>query len=160
MEQRIKEDFSIEWEVDRFVSRREFFKFMTLASGGLAVGTAVLAAWPSVRGRTKTARMRVALVRDVPVGKSLQFDYPGKGDLCILVHKRDGEFAAYSRRCTHLSCPVRYQAEADRLFCPCHNGAFSIESGEPTQGPPRRALDRIEIEVEQGVVYATGVTKP
>ena len=159
MEQRIKDDFSIEWDEDRFVSRREFFKFMTVASAGLVLGTAILAVWRSGRGTTKAVRTKVARVRDLPVGKSLQFSYPGKDDLCILVHRSDGEFAAFSRRCTHLSCPVQYQAEKARLFCPCHNGAFSLENGRPTQGPPRRALDRIDIEVEHGVVYATGVTR-
>lgn len=159
MEEKLREDFSIEWDVDRYVSRREFFKFMTLASGGLAAGSAVLAAWPSLRPQNKVdlLRTKVALVGDVPIGGSAQFTYPGPDDLCILVHRRDGAFDAFSRRCTHLSCPVQFQPDRQRLYCPCHNGAFSIEDGSPTQGPPTTPLRRITIEIVDGEIFATGV---
>ena len=159
MEDKLRDDFSVEWDVDRYVSRREFFKFLTLASGGLAAGSAVLAAWPILRpkGAAENLRKSVALVSDVPIGTSAQFTYPGSDDLCILVHRKNGEFDAFSRRCTHLSCPVQFQPENQRLYCPCHNGAFSIEDGSPTQGPPTSALRGIVIEVVDGEVFAVGM---
>ncbi len=159
MEDKLREDFSIEWEDDHYVSRREFFKFVTLASGGLAAGSAVLAAWPTIRGERSGsfARVRIAAVGDLPVGSSLQFNYPGASDMCILVHREKGVFDAFSRRCTHLSCPVQYQADKARLYCPCHNGAFSLVDGRPTQGPPAAPLKRIITEVADGEVFAVGV---
>jgi nitrite reductase/ring-hydroxylating ferredoxin subunit len=160
MDERLRDDFSIDWEEDRYVSRREFFKFMTVASGGLAVGTAVLAGWSRAEGEGERRRLQIVASKDLPKGRAIQFTFPDKDDLCILVHRESGEFVAFSRRCTHLSCPVQFQAEQNRLYCPCHNGAFSLEDGSPTQGPPTRALRRIEIEVEKGVVYATGVAAP
>jgi Rieske Fe-S protein len=159
VEDKLRDDFSIEWDVDRYVSRREFFKFLTLASGGLVAGSAVLAAWPALRPKADLAfpRTLVAKVGDVPAGGSAEFNYPGQNDLCILLHRRDGGFDAYSRRCTHLSCPVQFQPDEQRLFCPCHNGAFSIADGSPTQGPPTRPLRRVNLEIVEEDIYAVGV---
>lgn len=159
MEDKLRQDFPIDWEEDHYVSRREFFKFLTLASGGLAVGTAALAvaqSWPQKTIRFEEAF--IAKVEDVKVGEALQFSYPRPQDLCILVRRSAAEVVAYKRRCTHLSCPVEWQPEQDRLFCPCHNGAFSIEDGHVLQGPPPSALPRIDLTVRNGQIYATGVS--
>jgi Rieske Fe-S protein len=40
---------------------------------------------------------------------------------------------------------------------PCHNGWFDMETGRPTAGPPQRPLPRILLDVQGGIVYATGV---
>jgi Rieske Fe-S protein len=44
-----------------------------------------------------------------------------------------------------------------RFYCPCHEGAFDLSTGNPIAGPPRRPLARIKLEFRQGSVYATGV---
>ena len=158
MEARVQRDFPIDTEKDQYVSRREFFKFLTLASGGFAVGSATLAAWSSLpREKRRFEPMLIEGGAQLAPGSALGFNYPRKSDLCVLVRTQSGNFAAYSRRCTHLSCPVQYQAEKDRLFCPCHNGAFSVEDGRVLQGPPPHALPRIRLEVRQGEVWAIGV---
>lgn len=61
-----------------------------------------------------------------------------------------------SQKCTHLACVVFWQTEEDRLYCPCHEGEFDPRSGDPTAGPPERPLERIDIEVRDGVVWALG----
>ncbi|HTQ11671.1 MAG TPA: Rieske (2Fe-2S) protein [Fimbriimonadaceae bacterium] len=158
MDDKLKTDFPIDWEEDQYVSRREFFKFMTLASGGLALGSTALAAWAAIpRNERRFERAEIASTRDVPVGGSLQFSYPRPGDLCILMQPTPGQFVAYSRRCTHLSCPVEYQADQHRLYCPCHNGAFALDDGQVLQGPPPRPLPRILLEVQEDRIFATGV---
>ena len=43
-----------------------------------------------------------------------------------------------------------------RLECPCHEGAFNATTGNVLYGPPPRALDRIDIEMRDGQVWATG----
>ena len=85
------------------------------------------------------------------------FDYPAEHDSCILVRLSESEFVAFSQKCTHLSCAVYYAANADRLECPCHNGAFSVETGRVLQGPPPRPLPRIRIEQRGDEIYAVGV---
>jgi Rieske Fe-S protein len=47
---------------------------------------------------------------------------------------------------------VRWIAEQDRFFCPCHNGVFD-KSGNVVSGPPPRALDRFETKIEDGVLF-------
>lgn len=157
MEEKLRTDFPVDWEEDHYVSRREFFKFMTLASGGLAIGSGALAVWAKTRHQIAFEEAQIASVADVPVGGSLQFSYPRPQDLCVLIQARAGEFVAYSRRCTHLSCPVEVQVDQDRLYCPCHNGAFALSDGHVLQGPPPRPLPRIELAIRDGKIYATGV---
>jgi nitrite reductase/ring-hydroxylating ferredoxin subunit len=158
MEEKLTQDFPIDWEEDHYVSRREFFKFVTLASGGLAVGSVALAAWSKIRrGEIPFEEARIAGVREIPVGGSLQFSYPRPGDLCVVVQPEAGKFVAYSRRCTHLSCPVEVQTDKRRLYCPCHNGAFSLDDGRVLQGPPPRALPQIVLEIRGDEIFAIGV---
>ena len=158
MDEKLGKDFPIDWDEDQYVSRREFFKFMTLASGGLALGSGALAVWSKVpRGALKFEEAAIASIQEIPVGGFKQFNYPRPIDLCVLIHTEPGKFVAYSRRCTHLSCPVEVQADLNRLYCPCHNGAFSLEDGRVLQGPPPRPLPQIIIEVRGSQIYAKGV---
>lgn len=158
MKERERDGFPIEWEMDGYVSRREFFKFMTLTSTGLAVGSASLAAWAAApREKRKFEPKLIEGGAELAPGSALAFDYPRARDICLLIRHEDGSYAAFSRRCTHLSCPVLYEPDRDRLFCPCHNGAFSARDGEVLQGPPPHALPRIELEVREGAVWAVGV---
>jgi Rieske Fe-S protein len=159
MDEKLRDDFPVNWEDDHFVTRREFFKFMTLASGGLALGTAAMAAYTKLPKHERAFEpARIASIADLSPGEAMPFNYPRPRDLCLLVRRKDGEYVAYSRRCTHLSCPVVYEAGTkERLFCPCHNGAFSVEDGGVLQGPPPHALPRIVIDIRGEEIYAVGV---
>lgn len=156
----IRDDFPIDWEEDQYVSRREFFKFMTLASGAFASGSTGLTVWSSV---VRQVRMfepkRLCAVDDLSPEGSLAFNYPREEDICLLIRTAESEFKAYSRRCTHLSCPVDWEPRNKRLYCPCHNGAFDVENGEVLQGPPPHALPRILLEIRNAEVWAVGVRK-
>jgi Rieske Fe-S protein len=99
----------------------------------------------------------VARAADLPAGAVRLFHYPTGHDPAIMVRKPDGQLAAFSQKCTHLSCAVYYAAERNRLECPCHEGYFSIETGRVLQGPPPRPLPRIRLEERDGVIVATGV---
>jgi menaquinol-cytochrome c reductase iron-sulfur subunit len=63
----------------------------------------------------------------------------------------ESEFVAFAVNCTHLGCPVRWQAQADLFFCPCHGGTFYAD-GSVAAGPPPRALDRYHVRISDGVV--------
>ena len=158
MDEQLLKDFPVDWQEDQYVSRREFVKFVTLASGGMAIGSVGLAAWSRLpRQRRSFEKVQIGRVDELPVGGWKQFSYPRAADACILVRTGEDTVAAYSRRCTHLSCPVGWQREENRLYCPCHNGAFSIEDGHVLQGPPGRPLPKIELAVVNGEIFATGV---
>jgi Rieske Fe-S protein len=157
-QQDVQPDFPIDWEEDHYVSRREFFKFLTLAGGGLAAGTVAMAALGS-RPRSQIAfdPKVVAGVSALAVGHSMSFSFPRDHDMCLLIRRAENEFVAFKQRCTHLSCPVEWQPERDRLYCPCHNGAFDVHTGAVLQGPPPRPLPQVILERRGDEIWAVGV---
>jgi Rieske Fe-S protein len=152
-----RRDFPIDAPQDQYVARRDFMKFMVLTSLAFTVGQFWIAAKDWLRGRGTPAPRRVAALADVPVGGAITFEYPAETDRCILIRPEDGVVLAYSQQCTHLSCAVVPQPEHNRLFCPCHEGAFDLRSGRPIAGPPNRPLTRVVLDVRDGEIYASGV---
>lgn len=155
---RWRRDFPIDWEEDDYVSRRDLVKFVVLTSGAFVVGQAWIA-FKSLFGRrdVPTARVAIAEVSDVPLGGSKTFEYPQGSTSRLLVRTGESAFVAYDQQCTHLQCPVVPRVAEGKLHCPCHNGWFDLQTGQPLSGPPRRSLPRVRLEVQQGTVYATGV---
>ncbi len=75
----------------------------------------------------------------------------------ILVRRTESEFAAFSSKCPHLGCRVRWEEKENRFFCPCHNGVFD-SNGTAISGPPAdggQNLARVPLKVNEttGVVY-------
>ena len=64
----------------------------------------------------------------------------------VLVNTAEGKLVALSGTCTHLTCTVRFDAETETLFCPCHNGRFDL-AGNVLSGPPPRPLETYAVEV-------------
>lgn len=151
-----RRDFPYTSAGEEAVTRREFARYLVLASGAFAVGTAGIAAWASARtprGPVPTAA--VVALDDVPVGSSHLFRYPTADDPAILVRLAEDEVVAFSQKCTHLGCVVF--PEGDELECPCHEGFFDLRTGAVTSGPPERPLEQIAVEVrDDGQVWATG----
>lgn len=56
------------------------------------------------------------------------------------------EFIAFSVNCTHLGCPVNWQADAEIFLCPCHGGVY-YSDGTVAGGPPPRPLFRYDTRV-------------
>lgn len=53
--------------------------------------------------------------------------------------------------CPHAGCGVDFD-EARRLFvCPCHSSTFALD-GTRREGPAPRDMDRLDVEVKDGVV--------
>jgi Rieske Fe-S protein len=155
---RWRQDFPIDWPQDEYRSRREFTRLLLLTSLSFVAGQAwIVFLSYSRRFRGRLPLQEVAEVSEMDVGKTKMFHYPGKNDPCLLVRAETGEFVAYSQRCTHLSCPVIPKLEDKTFHCPCHEGSFDLFSGQPLAGPPRRALARIQLQVRNGRIYATGM---
>ena len=153
-----RRDFPIDSPQDQYVARRDFMKFMVLTSLAFTVGQFWIGAQNWLRRRRGLPELKkIASVGDIPVGGALMFLYPDETDRCILVHPEPDVLVAYSQQCTHLSCAVIPQPERNRLYCPCHEGAFDLRSGRPIAGPPNRPLTRVVLEVHGQDVYATGL---
>lgn len=74
-------------------------------------------------------------------------------ELSVYVLTDNGrDFVAMSNICTHLACRVRWIAENQQFFCPCHNAIFDKE-GNVVAGPPPRPLDRYSLKVENGQLF-------
>ena len=71
----------------------------------------------------------------------------------VFVVTEDGrEFHAMSNICTHLGCRVRWIAEQQQFFSPCHKGVFD-KHGYVVSGPPPRPLDEFATKIEDGNLY-------
>ena len=149
-------EFPYRWDQDDAVTRRQLLRFAVYTSGALFAGTAGIALLSRVRREGPATRVAIAREDELREGEARYFVYP-EGEQAVLVKARGGELVAFSQRCPHLSCAVVYQDDAQRFYCPCHEGAFEVRSGVPIAGPPRRPLARITLVREGGVVYAAGI---
>jgi Rieske Fe-S protein len=96
------------------------------------------------------------------------------GPLTVKNGKQVPSFTIISNRCAHLGCPVQANGPSGAILglktiketgkngkvtlvptvpagfgCPCHGGQYDTE-GNRTAGPPVRALDRYEYEIDNG----------
>jgi Rieske Fe-S protein len=149
-------DFPIRASEEDAVTRREFVRYLALGSGGLAIGTAGIAALASLRRPAAREPMEVVALDDVDVGGTHLFSYPTDDDPAILLRPTPEDVLAYSQRCTHLACVVYYAHDDGELVCPCHNGHFDAADGRVLAGPPERPLNMIDLEIRDGVVWALG----
>ena len=155
---RWRRDFPVDWPADEYRSRREFTGLLLLTSLAFVAGHLWIVALSLLRrARGALPLLDIAGVDEVAVGGLRVFEYPAKGDPCVLVRLSADRFVAYDRRCTHLSCPVVPRPEVGRFDCPCHEGHFDLATGAPLSGPPRRPLPRVTLEMRAGRVLATGI---
>ena len=151
-------EFPYERDQEAQVTRREFCNFLGLTSAALFVGAAGFAAKAAIDAR-ESELLAPTVINGAEVlapNTSLNFNYPTERDSAILIRTADGTYHAYGQKCTHLSCPVYYSRNDQRLECPCHEGAFDVATGNVLYGPPPRALDRIEVEMRDGQLWAIG----
>ena len=153
-------EFPYERDEEAQVTRREFCNFLGLTSAALFVGAAGFAAKATLDAREAEALSAAHIegAETLAPNSSLNFNYPTEKDSAILVRTANGAYHAYGQKCTHLSCPVYYSRDHQRLECPCHEGAFDATTGNVLYGPPPRALDTIAVESRDGQVWAVGRT--
>ena len=154
------------------VSRRTFLKLsgaVAATTGAGTVGTAE-AAPPSQTRTTLPYPVRiVGRASKLQVNEPQVFTYPDAASPCTLVKAGkpvpggvgpESDIVAYSNLCTHMGCPVAYDA-AERVFkCPCHFSMFDAElSGQMICGQATESLPQIELRynAKDGSVSAVGV---
>jgi Rieske Fe-S protein len=152
-----KEEFSIHAAEERYVTRRQFGKFLVLTSLGMFVGNLWILLKSLWRTEEAFPSQVVARAGEVPVKGVKVFRYPGPHDPCLLMRTGEDAYVAFSQKCTHLSCAVFPSADGRRLECPCHEGYFSAADGRVLQGPPPRPLPRIRLETRSGDIWAVGI---
>ena len=153
---RWRRQFPYRLDADDLVTRREFLRISVIGSGALFAGTVALAGLGTVTDARRTGEaVAVAKLSELHPNEVRYFTFPGPEDHAVLINLADRGPVAYSQKCTHLSCAVYYQSEPnERLYCPCHEGIFSVADGEPVAGPPQRRLPRIVLEQRGDTLYA------
>jgi len=58
---------------------------------------------------------------------------------------------AFSTKCPHLGCNVRWVAEEKLFVCACHNSRFRLD-GEVISGPAPRGLDTLPVRTDRGKI--------
>jgi Rieske Fe-S protein len=150
-------DFPLTVEGEEEVTRREFARYLVLASAAFAAGSVGVATWASLRAIEVGAARQIVAADAVAEGAALLFRYPTALDPAILVRLPGGELRAFSQQCTHLGCVVYWARERGQMLCPCHEGAFDARTGGVVEGPPQRPLGRIAVEVRaDGMIWALG----
>ncbi|MDE0297329.1 MAG: ubiquinol-cytochrome c reductase iron-sulfur subunit [Candidatus Poribacteria bacterium] len=146
--------------------RRSFVKASLFFIGGLintviAVPLLGFAILPALRNKPR--KFVVLGIVDLLKGsryKKVNYTFQSKDGWVKTNKKRsvyvtdtgNGNFVVFSRVCSHLNCLVRWEESKRQFLCPCHGGVFD-EEGDVVEGPPPKALERLPVKVEDGVLY-------
>ena len=72
----------------------------------------------------------------------------------IVLTRLGDQIAAFDGTCTHAKfhfCTSRL-VEGRHIECPMHGARFDVATGEATKRPATRPLERLAVEIEDGVV--------
>ena len=152
------------------ITRRDFMKVATLSIGGLiglgwGIPAIAYVVSPALKSDQAQAWIRLGSTSKVEPGVPTLFKVKVKRqtgwivneeELSVYVLTEDGRnYIAMSNVCTHLGCRVRWIAEQDKFFCPCHNGIFD-KQGNVVSGPPPRPLNQYQVKVEDDQLLILG----
>ncbi|AJX94397.1 arsenate reductase (azurin) small subunit [Burkholderia pseudomallei] len=159
------------------LSRRHFLKL----TGGAAAGATVTVASTQAAQTTQATRAEagratlpytpkvIARAAQLRENAPLAFTFPDALSPCVMVKMGtpvlggvgpDKDIVAFSVLCTHMGCPVAYDAATREFNCPCHFSKFDAEkagqmiSGQATEKLPSIVLD---YNASNGTVRAVSV---
>ncbi len=160
-------------ETNLEINRRNFLMKTGLCLGGIASLAALIPVVggifaPLLKTQKQTWRS-VGLEKDFVVGttslvKFINADpepYAGTTakSAAWLRREADKSFTAFSANCTHLGCPVRWEANAGLFMCPCHGGVY-YKDGSVAAGPPPKSLTQYMVRVYKGEVQVLTAPLP
>jgi Rieske Fe-S protein len=149
------------------LSRRNFMQAAIWGIGGLiGIGFGVPAVayvvGPSLKSQQAQTWTRLGPTSKVELGTPTLFAFTiqtqtgwivNTEEVSVYILSTDGrDYIAMSNICTHLGCHIRWIADQNRFFCPCHNGEFDI-NGNVIAGPPPRPLTRYDIKIENDQLF-------
>jgi glycine/D-amino acid oxidase-like deaminating enzyme/nitrite reductase/ring-hydroxylating ferredoxin subunit len=82
---------------------------------------------------------------------------PGQGAILrrgihrIAVYRNgNGDLRAFSARCTHMGCAVRWSPQEKSWDCPCHGSRFDVQTGAVLNGPAHEPLAPVALDEVPG----------
>lgn len=149
------------------VSRRDFFKI-----GGSVAAGAGLAAAVDAQAATATATLTykpksVTKAGGMASNAPITFQFPDASSPCAAIKMGapvpggvgpNKDIVAYSTLCTHMGCPVAYDADKRTFNCACHFSMFDAEKGgQMICGQATENLPRIVLEYNDKTDTVTAV---
>lgn len=137
------------------LTRREFLANLLVAFSFLGTAAAVINALvrylsPPAKGIGGAGEpVEVGSVAQVPDGASKDFMYQ---DAPYVLVNSGGQFAALSKKCTHLGCLVEWSKDEGHLLCPCHAAVFDT-NGKVVSGPAPKPLPTLKVQVSGDKIY-------
>lgn len=138
-------------------SRRSFLDWLLGLSAAGTLGAIVYPVFHFVfpparaKGRAKGAVLATQ-ASEMPPGSGKVFPLGTRP--AILIHTPDGKWRAFSAKCTHLSCTVRYRNDMNVIWCPCHDGMFDL-TGKNVSGPPPAPLPEHAVVIRGDEIYVS-----
>ena len=159
--------------MSEYVTRRQFFK----VTGGIAAGTGLAA---GVAGRADAAPALDAGKTTLPYPRKLvgaaakmqdntpvAFTFPDASSPCVAIKMGrsvpggvgpNRDIVAYSTLCTHMGCPVTYDANSRAFRCGCHFSTFDAEmAGQMICGQATENLPQVVLEYNDKTDSVTAV---
>jgi menaquinol-cytochrome c reductase iron-sulfur subunit len=147
--------------------RRSFLKccigLATTAAAGSMLPSDAIAGWFG-NAEKRERWLSLGKLADFPdnkktrVEKAVQMPEGKEIKTPKLIVVREGEkIGVISTRCTHLNCEVNLQEDGS-FRCPCHGSAFD-KNGAVTEGPARRALPWLEVNITESKEIQVNIEK-
>ena len=134
--------------------------FVELLLGGGFLATAAAFLYPVLRyfmpppvANLGVDEVVAAKVGELKPNSGMIFRFGSRPGLLIL--EADGRtYHALSAACTHLGCTVQYRPDLREIWCPCHNGIYSL-NGANVSGPPPRPLPVFDVHLRGDEIFVS-----
>lgn len=156
------------------ITRRGFLKAGGAAVAGASASAALI---PEAQAATADAGRAtlpykpkiVAAARTLRENAPVSFTFPDASSPCLLIKLGkaapggvgpDRDIVAFSTMCTHMGCPVSYDAATRTFRCGCHYSVFDAElAGQMVCGQATENLPRIVLayDAKSGNVSAVSI---
>ena len=147
------------------LSRRHLLMLVSIGAGGVAAALVSLPLigflFAPIFRREPPVWRQVGALDSFPVGHTAKVTFADSSALpwggadaetAAWLRRVDAQtFQAFAVDCTHLGCPVRWEASAELFMCPCHGGVY-YKDGEVAAGPPPAALQQFPVRILNNTV--------
>ena len=154
------------------ITRRDFLKAggSVVAAGPVVASTSANAAAADTSHAAPQYPVKgIGRLASLSADKPVAFTYPDPSSPCVALKMGspvpggvgpDRDVVAYSTMCTHMGCPVAYDAATRSFKCPCHYSMFDAEKqGQMICGQATENLPRIVLKYDSasGTISAVAV---
>lgn len=114
------------------IKRRHFFKII---SGALGAGVVFLQSGIAAAKKMAIGLDKVPTLRKI--GGTVKLKLSGKE--ILFVRESDKQVRAVDAKCSHQSCPVKFNSDKGQIECACHGSKFKLD-GSLIKGPASKPL--------------------